>query len=66
MQHSLVLGITDKRARHREFPCQIEKVVPCADLAARMFRFSPEGRSGRPQFSAESMLLIHFRRQLFA
>lgn len=65
-QHSLGLGQTTKRTRRREFLDEMEKVVPWADLAALVSPFLPEGKRGRPPFSPETMLRIHFMQQWFA
>ncbi|MBQ0960296.1 IS5 family transposase [Ideonella sp. 4Y11] len=65
-QHSLGLGQTAKRTRRREFLDEMEKVVPWADLVALVSPYLPEGKRGRPPFSPESMLRIHFMQQWFA
>lgn len=65
-QHSLGLGQTTKRTRRREFLDEMEKVVPWADLVALVSPFLPEGKRGRPPFSPETMLRIHFMQQWFA
>ena len=65
-QHSLGLGQTAKRTRRREFLDQMEKVVPWADLVALVSPHLPEGKRGRPPFSPETMLRIHFMQQWFA
>ena len=44
----------------------MEKVVPWADLVALVSPYLPEGRRGRPPFSPETMLRIHFMQQWFA
>lgn len=65
-QHSLGLGVTAKRTRRREFLDEMEKVVPWADLVALVSPYLSEGKSGRPPFSPETMLRIHFMQQWFA
>ena len=65
-QHSLGLGMTAKRTRRREFLDEMEKVVPWADLVALVLPYLPEGKRGRPPFSPEIMLRIHFMQQWFA
>jgi len=65
-QHSLGLGMTAKRTRRREFLDEMEKVVPWADLVALVLPYLPEGKRGRPPFSPETMLRIHFMQQWFA
>ena len=64
-QHSLGLGQTTKRTRRREFLDEMEKVVPWADLVALVSPYLPEGKRGRPPFSPETMLRIHFMQQWF-
>ena len=65
-QHSLGLGMTAKRTRRREFLDEMEKVVPWADLVALVLPYLPDGKRGRPPFSPETMLRIHFMQQWFA
>ena len=65
-QHSLGLGMTAKRTRRRVFLDEMEKVVPWADLVALVSPYLPEGKRGRPPFSPETMLRIHFMQQWFA
>ncbi len=65
-QHSLGLGQTAKRTRRREFLGEMEKVVPWADLVALVSPYLPQGKRGRPPFSPETMLRIHFMQQWFA
>ncbi|MBQ0942214.1 IS5 family transposase [Ideonella sp. 4Y16] len=65
-QPSLGLGGTAKGTRRREFLDEMEKVVPWADLVALVSPYLPEGKRGRPPFSPETMLRIHFMQQWFA
>lgn len=65
-RHSLGLGMTAKRTRRREFLDEMEKVVPWVDLVALVSPYLPEGKRGRPPFSPETMLRIHFMQQWFA
>lgn len=65
-QHSLGLGQTAKRTRRREFLDEMEKVVPWGDLVTLVSPYLPEGKRGRPPFSPETMLRIHFMQQWFA
>lgn len=44
----------------------MEKVVPWADLVALVSPYLPDGKRGRPPFSPETMLRIHFMQQWFA
>lgn len=45
---------------------EMEKVVPWADLVALVSPYLPQGKRGRPLFSPETMLRIHFMQQWFA
>lgn len=65
-QHSLGLGMTAKRTRRRVFLEEMERVVPWAELVALVSPYLPEGKRGRPPFSPETMLRIHFMQQWFA
>lgn len=65
-QRSLGLGQTAKRTRRREFLDEMERVVPWAELVALVSPYLPEGKRGRPPFSPETMLRIHFMQQWFA
>lgn len=64
-QHSLGLRQTTKRTRRREFLDEMEKVVPWSDLVALVSPYLPDGKRGRPPFSPETMLRIHFMQQWF-
>jgi IS5 family transposase len=64
-QTSLGLGNSTKRTRKREFLAQMERVVPWAALVELVAPFAPEGRRGRPPFSIDTMLRIHFMQQWF-
>ena len=64
-QASLGLGNSTKRTRKREFLAEMERVVPWAALVELVAPFAPEGRRGRPPFSVETMLRIHFMQQWF-
>ena len=64
-QTSLGLGNSTKRTRKREFLAQMERVVPWAALVELVAPFAPEGRRGRPPFSVDTMLRIHFMQQWF-
>jgi IS5 family transposase len=62
-QTSLGLGNSTKRTRKREFPTEMERVVPWAALVELVAPFAPEGRRGRPPFSVGTMLRMHFMQQ---
>ena len=64
-QADLGLNLTTKRTRKREFLAQMERVVPWAALVQLVTPHAPEGRKGRPPFSVETMLRIHFMQQWF-
>ena len=64
-QASLGLGNSTKRTRKREFLAEMERVVPWAALVELVVPFAPVGRRGRPPFSIEVMLRIHFMQQWF-
>jgi IS5 family transposase len=44
----------------------MERVVPWAALVALVVPYYPEGRTGRPPFSLETMLRTHFLQQWFS
>lgn len=64
-QADLGLNLTTKRTRKREFLAQMERVVPWAALVQLVAPHAPEGRKGRPPFSVETMLRVHFMQQWF-
>ncbi|NJK42330.1 MAG: IS5 family transposase [Aquincola sp.] len=64
-QIDLGLNLTTKRTRKRAFLDEMNRVVPWADLVALVAPFAPEGKKGRPPFSVETMLRIHFMQQWF-
>jgi IS5 family transposase len=64
-QTSLGLGQSNKRTRRRVFLEEMDRVVPWSELVALISPFMPEGRRGRPPFSVEVMLRIHFMQQWF-
>ena len=64
-QTSLGLGNSTKRTRKREFLMEMERVVPWAALVELVAPFAPEGRRGRPPFSVDTMLRLHFMQQWF-
>ena len=62
-QATLGLNLTTKRTRKREFLDEMDRVVPWAALVELVAPFAPEGRRGRPPFSVETMLRVHFMQQ---
>jgi IS5 family transposase len=64
-QASLNLNLNVKKTRKREFLGEMEQVVPWAALIERIAPYYPEGKTGRPPFSLETMLRVHFMQQWF-
>ena len=64
-QADLGLNLTTQRTRKREFLMEMERVVPWAALIGLITPYAPEGKRGRPPFSVETMLRIHFMQQWF-
>ena len=64
-QTVLGLNLSVKKTRKREFLEQMEQVVPWGSLVELVAPYYPEGRNGRPPFSPETMLRIHFMQQWF-
>jgi IS5 family transposase len=64
-QTNLGLELSTKRTRKREFLSQMEAVVPWTQLIGLIAPYAPEGKKGRPPFSLETMLRIHFMQQRF-
>ena len=64
-QAALNLNLNVEKTRKREFLDQMEQVVPRAELVALIAPYYPEGRTGRPPFSLQIMLRIHFMQQWF-
>ena len=62
---SLGLGNSTKRTRKVEFLAEMERVVPRAALVELVVPYAPESRRGRPPFSVEAMLRVHFMQQWF-
>ena len=63
IQTDLGLSLTTKPTRKREFLAEMERVVPWRELVSVVAPFAPEGKRGRPPFSVETMLRIHFMQQ---
>jgi IS5 family transposase len=64
-QTDLGLDFSNRRTRKRAFLDEMERAVPWRDLVALVFTHAPVKSTGRPPFSAESMLRIHFLQQWF-
>ncbi len=64
-QTNLGLGNSTKPTRKREFLADMECVVPRPVPVELIPPFAPEARRGRPPFSVETMLRIHFMQQWF-
>jgi IS5 family transposase len=64
-QAALNLNLNLKKTRKREFLEQMERVVPWSELVELIAPFYPEGRTGRPPFSLQTMLRVHFMQQWF-
>jgi IS5 family transposase len=64
-QSSLELKLSTKKTRKQVFLEEMERVVPWAELVARIAPYYPEGKTGRPPFSLETMLRVHFMQQWF-
>ena len=64
-QVALNLNLNLKKTRKREFLEQMEQVVPWAALVELIAPYYPEGRTGRPPFSLQTMLRVHFMQQWF-
>jgi hypothetical protein len=54
-----------KKTRKQVFLKQMEQVVPWAALVELIAPYYPEGKTGRPPFSLQTMLRIHFMQQWF-
>ena len=64
-QAALNLDLSVKKTRKQVFLEQMAKVVPWAALVEVISPYYPEGKTGRPPFSLETMLRIHFLQQWF-
>lgn len=65
-QTTFVLNLTTKKTRKQVFLEQMEQVVPWAELVEVITPYYPEGKKGRPPFSLETMLRVHFMQQWFS
>ena len=64
-QASLKLNLNVKKTRKQVFLEQMEQVVPWAALVELIAPYYPEGKTGRPPFSLQTMLRVHFMQQWF-
>lgn len=64
-QASLKLDLNVKKTRKQVFLEQMDEVVPWAVLVELIAPYYPEGKTGRPPFSLQTMLRIHFMQQWF-
>jgi transposase, IS5 family len=64
-QTSLPLDLNAKKTRKQVFLDQMDKVVPWAQLVEVIAPYYPEGKTGRPPFSLQTMLRVHFMQQWF-
>ena len=64
-QKALGLNLSVKKTRKGEFLEEMNQVVPWAALVELIAPYYPEGHTGRPPFSLETMLRIHFMQQWF-
>lgn len=64
-QATLGLSLDLKKTRKRQFLEQMDQVVPWAALVELIAPYYPEGRTGRPPFSLQTMLRTHFMQQWF-
>ena len=60
-QASLKLNLNVRKTRKQVFLEQMERVVPWAALVELIAPYYPEGKTGRPPFSLQTMLRVHFR-----
>lgn len=59
------LELNTKKTRKREFLEQMEQVVSWLGLVELIAPYYPEGRTGRPPFSLQTMLRVYFLQQWF-
>lgn len=64
-QASLKLNLNVKKTRKQVFLEQMDQVVPWAALVELIAPYYPEGKTGRPPFSLQTMLRVHFMQQWF-
>ena len=64
-QASLKLDLSVKKTRKQVFLHEMDQVVPWAALVELIAPYYPEGKTGRPPFSLQTMLRVHFLQQWF-
>ena len=64
-QTSLSINLNVKKTRKQVFLDEMEQVVPWAELVELIEPHYPEGKTGRPPFSLQTMLRVHFMQQWF-
>ena len=64
-QSSLDLNLSIRKTRKREFPGEMNAVMPWAALVELISPYYPEGRNGWPAFALKTMLRVHFMQQWF-
>ena len=64
-QTALNLDLSAKKTRKQVFLDQMEHVVPWAALVELIAPYYPQGKTGRPPFSLQTMLRVYFMQQWF-
>ena len=64
-QASLKLNLNVKKTRKQVFLEHMERVVPWAALVELIAPYYPEGKTGRPPFSLQTVLRVHLMQQWF-
>lgn len=64
-QTALKLDLSAKKTRKQVFLDQMEHVVPWAALVELIAPYYPQGKTGRPPFSLQTMLRVYFMQQWF-
>jgi len=64
-QHTLDVDLTCRRTRKRVFLAEMEQTVPWTALLALIAPHAPVAKTGRPPFTLETLLRIHFLQQWY-
>lgn len=64
-QVSLKHNLNVKKTRRQVFPDEMEQIVPWTALVEIIAPDYPQGKTGRPPFSRQTMLRVHFMQQWF-